>query len=142
MRTRAERRNLRERAGQVERNGVGRTSDHPRQTTGRKHGREERCSRKNLNLKRDRFQCSYSRCYGLEFHHPIMNTLWDHGYQTKRRIKIINKCHHENGKSNFIFIKIQSFLFLHVSFYNVCSYDCLLLLLSQLFFCLCIAGRK
>ena len=46
--------NLRERAGRVEQNGAGRTSDPPRQKTLRKHGREGRRSSKNLNLKRDR----------------------------------------------------------------------------------------
>ena len=51
----AERRNLREQAGRVERNRVGRTSNPPIQTTGRKHGRGGRCSGKKLNIKRDRF---------------------------------------------------------------------------------------
>ena len=45
---------LREQAGQVDRNGLGQTSDQPRQTMGRKHGREGQRSSKNLNLKRYR----------------------------------------------------------------------------------------
>ena len=52
--TQEERTSIREQVGRVGRNGAGWTSDQPRQRVGRKHGKEGRCSSKNLNLNRYR----------------------------------------------------------------------------------------
>ena len=52
---RVEKRNLREQAVQVEKNGVEQVSNPPRQTTGRKHDREGQRSSKKLNVKCNRF---------------------------------------------------------------------------------------
>ena len=53
--TQAERINFREQAGRMERNVVGRTSNPPRQMTGRENGRRGgKRGSKNLNINRDR----------------------------------------------------------------------------------------
>ena len=43
-----------------------------------------------LNLRGAESSVSYSRCSGMEYHHPIMNTLWGHRDKTNRQTDTIS----------------------------------------------------